>query len=75
MRQGPPPEWKRIEDEQEVPVWQHLTEPVRVTTWDLSLLRHLDVALARFNDMGPEYVSPWPPPGPSCFWTNVRNST
>jgi hypothetical protein len=72
---GPPPEWKRIEDEQEVPVWQHLSEPVRVTTWDLSLLRHLDVALARFNDMGPELPPASPPPGPSCFWTDVRNST
>lgn len=75
MTVGPPPEWKRIEDEDEVPVWQHLTAPVRVTTWDLSLLRHLDIALARFNDMGPDHVASSPPPGPSCTWTDFRDST
>ncbi|MDN3353587.1 hypothetical protein [Actinomadura sp. DC4] len=75
MTAGPPPEWKRIADEQEVPVWQHLSEPVRVTTWDLTLLRHLDVALARFSDMGPDGAYLPPPPGTSCCWTDVRNST
>jgi hypothetical protein len=78
MSAGPPPEWKRMEDDElGVPVWQHLSEPVRATTWDLELLRYLDVALTTFNDMGPRaFVLPSSPPAPGegCAWTHFRNS-
>jgi hypothetical protein len=78
MTAGPPSEWIRIEGEEDVPAWRHHTEPVRVTTWDLDLLRYLDAALVRFNEMGPrEFILPSsrPVPGEGCAWTDFRNST
>jgi hypothetical protein len=77
MTAGPPPEWERMEDEDGVPSWRHHTDPVQVTTRDWDLLRHLDMALARYADAGfstaPMY--PAPPPGPNCYWTDFRCSS
>jgi hypothetical protein len=75
---GPPPEWKRIEDDEVgTPVWHHLEEPVQVTTWDLELLRYLDLAITTFNEAGRRPLvlpSERPVPGEGCAGTDFRNS-